>query len=203
MYYHLNMSRELLFYPKNAMVPPHLKTEEFLLRPLRATDVELDYKAVMESQDFLLIRTNDRWPRIGFTIEENLKDLEDHEKGFNNREEFTYTIMNHSETRCLGCIYITSFAQKLRSILSKEDFESYDIGDYEAQVSFWMIPDCVKQDMDKRLLQDLIKWIKDDWSFSKVSLSFGFWLTDRDKKLAANLKEEFQLSMTSKGWKLE
>lgn len=112
----------------------------------------------MKSRDFLLIRTNGSWPRVGFTIEENLKDLERHEKEFNDRKEFTYTIMNHSETRCLGCIYITPFTQTVRRILPKEDFKSYDIGDYEAQVSFWMIPDCVKQDMNMRLLQELVKW---------------------------------------------
>jgi len=197
------MSRNLLFYPENASIPSHLKTEELLIRPLRATDVELDYKAVMESQDFLLIRTNGGWPRVGFTIEENLKDLERHEKGFNDRNEFTYSIMNHSETRCLGCIYITPFSQTLRRILPKDDFESYNVGDFEAQVSFWMIPDCVKQDMDKRLLQVLVKWFKDEWLFSKVSLSFGFWLTNRDKELVANLKSEFQLSLMTQGWKLE
>ena len=65
-----------LFYPKNASVPSHLKTEEFLIRPLRATDVDLDYKAVMESQEFLLIRSNGQWPRVGFTREENFVALE-------------------------------------------------------------------------------------------------------------------------------
>ncbi|MCG3217856.1 MAG: hypothetical protein KAR35_02565 [Candidatus Heimdallarchaeota archaeon] len=197
------MSRNLLFYPENALVPPQLKTEELLIRPLRATDVELDYKAVMDSQVFLLIRSNGRWPREGFTIEENLKDLERHEKDFHDRKEFTYTIMNHSETRCLGCIYITPLVQLFRRILPKDEFESYDIGDYEATVSFWMTPDCIKQDMDKRLLENLVSWFKDEWSFSKVSLSFGFWLTDRDKELVANLNEAFQLTMTSQSWKLE
>ena len=86
---------------------------------------------------------------------------------------------------------------------SKEVFERYDIGDYEAQVNFWMIPECVKQDMDKRLLQLLVKWLKDEWSFTNVSLNFGFWLTNRDKELVANLTEAYQLSLTMRGWKLE
>ena len=41
------------FYPDDAPVPTELRTEEFLLRPLRATDVDLDYEAVMATQEAL------------------------------------------------------------------------------------------------------------------------------------------------------
>ena len=42
-----------MFYPDEAPVPTTLRTEEFLLRPLRAADVDLDYEAVMATQEVL------------------------------------------------------------------------------------------------------------------------------------------------------
>ena len=44
----------MTFYPDDAPVPTALRSDEFLLRPLRAADVELDYEAVMASQEALL-----------------------------------------------------------------------------------------------------------------------------------------------------
>ena len=41
------------FYPDDMPVPTELRTDEFLLRPLRAADVDLDYEAVMATQETL------------------------------------------------------------------------------------------------------------------------------------------------------
>ena len=87
-----------MFYPDNAHVPEVLQTEEFLLRPLRATDVELDYDAVISSRAELFLRSGGTWPREGFTLEENLADLEEHEQEHRDRVAFTYTVMNPAET---------------------------------------------------------------------------------------------------------
>ena len=43
------------FYPEGAIVPKELKTKEFHLRPLRASDAEIDYVAVMDSKMMLRI----------------------------------------------------------------------------------------------------------------------------------------------------
>lgn len=36
-----------MFYPADARVPESLRSDEFLLRPLRATDVALDYDVAL------------------------------------------------------------------------------------------------------------------------------------------------------------
>ena len=43
--------------------PEELRTDEFLLRPLRASDAQLDYEAVMESREFLRGWDHERWLR--------------------------------------------------------------------------------------------------------------------------------------------
>src|SRR5260370_18671659 len=75
-----------MFYPEKAVVPETLQTEEFLVRPLRATDVELDYDAVITSRAELFLRSEGSWPREGFTLEENLADLVEHEQEHLARE---------------------------------------------------------------------------------------------------------------------
>ncbi len=84
-----------MFYPSDAHVPEALRTDEFLFRPLRATDVTLDYDAVIGSRAELLLGSGGTWPREGFTLEENLADLERHEQEHRDRVAFTYTVMNY------------------------------------------------------------------------------------------------------------
>ena len=56
-----------MFYPGDARIPEVLRTDEFLVRPLRATDVALDYDAVISSRAELLLGSAGTWPREGFT----------------------------------------------------------------------------------------------------------------------------------------
>jgi hypothetical protein len=94
-----------MFYPSDALVPEELGTEEFLLHPLRASDVALDSEAVISNRAELLLGSGGTWPREGFTLEEDLADLQRHEQEHRDRIAFTYTIMNPAQTECLGCLY--------------------------------------------------------------------------------------------------
>ena len=102
-----------MFYPGDAPVPEELRTGEFLVRLLRATDVTLDYDAVISSCAELLLGSGGTWPREGFTLEENLADLQRHEQEHRDRVAFTYTVMNPAETECLGCMYTGSVMPEL------------------------------------------------------------------------------------------
>lgn len=157
------------FYPADAPVPAGPRTGEFTLRMLRESDVALDYDAVMASRDLLHLRSGGRWPRDGFTLEENLADLRMHEREFHERTSFTYTVMNPDESECLGCVYIYPLAELLRRIGARAD----DIGAVpadEAEVSFWVRQSRVADDLDKRLLAALLPWLRGDFAFSRADL---------------------------------
>ena len=96
----------MVFGNENFTIPARLVTDGFSIRPLLATDVELDYAAVMESKEFLRKWDQSGWPADDFTLAGNLEDIQRHEREHNNRESFTFTVMNSTETECLGCIYI-------------------------------------------------------------------------------------------------
>ena len=72
---------------------------------LSVDDVEKDFEAVIESRELLRSRGGS-WPRDGFTLKENLKDLKRHQKEFLNRKAFAYTVISLDESRVLGCMYI-------------------------------------------------------------------------------------------------
>jgi hypothetical protein len=111
-------------------------------------------------------RTGGCWPRLGFTIEENLADLEGHEADFQARRGFTYTVMNPSETRCLGCVYVYPL----------EDDKGEPVGDSKAVVWFWIRPDGVAADLDRRLLAAIVPWLRRDFAFGRVR--FRAWSND-------------------------
>ena len=86
-------------------VPKGLEHKQFRLRMLAASDVEGDYEAVMASADRLRAGSENGWPRAGFTLAENLADLERHEQEFHDRVAFAYTMVTPDERAVLGCVY--------------------------------------------------------------------------------------------------
>ncbi len=171
-----------MFYPDDARIPESLQTEEFLVRPLKATDVTLDYDAVISSRSELFLGSGSTWPREGFTIEENLEDLKGHEREFSERVAFTYTVMNPEETECLGCIYI----DPLEAFFKEEDTKSGAyLADCTAYVTFWVRQSRLVDDLDKHLLQALIPWFQNQWAFSHV-----LFLTQRIQQRQIWLLEE-------------
>jgi len=63
-----------MFVP-NDFNPPKLIKDSYIARKLTAKDVELDYKAVMSSQDIIHKLRGGKWPTPELTIEDDLIDL--------------------------------------------------------------------------------------------------------------------------------
>jgi hypothetical protein len=155
------------FYPAGAPVPSELDTAEFGLRPLSVAHNALDYEAVMASQEQLRLGRTNGWPRVGFTLEENLADLREHEQEFAARDAFTYTVLNPGATRCLGCVYIYPRERVLRSYQAATAALAA-VGDYEAEVTFWVRTERLADDLDRRLLEALRGWLRERFAFASV-----------------------------------
>ncbi len=160
------------FYPEDAPVPAGLRTNEFVLRMLAATDVALDYDAVMASSNLLHLRSGGSWPREGFSLAENLADLQEHEADFHARRGFTYTIMTRDETQCLGCLYIYPLGVILRrmGVNTSAAAVANGAGDGVAEASFWVRQERIADDLDKRVLAALLPWLRHDFAFSRLYL---------------------------------
>jgi hypothetical protein len=131
------------FVPSDFSVPEKLETPEFRLRMLTVNDVVKDYDAVMTSVDHLrgVFGPQSTWPRPDLTLEQDLIDLGWHQKEFQRRSSFAYTVMDPSETTCLGCVYIDLWVRK----------SEFDKG------------------LEPKLLQAVKKWVAENWPFGNVA----------------------------------
>src|SRR5574340_743038 len=96
----MNASLQVLpFVPRDYEVPKSLETGEFRLRMLTVNDVVKDYDAVMSSVDHCkTVWPGSKWPS-GLTLEQNLIDLGWHQKEFQTRRSFAYTVVHPDESR--------------------------------------------------------------------------------------------------------
>lgn len=157
------------YYPTTLPVPWGLTTPRLKLRMLRASDVVLDYQAVMASQAQLLLRSAGRWPRVGFTLAENLADLEMHEREHRNREAFTFTVMRPDEKMCLGCLYLKPLDVTF-SLLGAAS-PPLQFTEPASSASFWLRPEASAVGLDRYLLDTLHSWFQDAWGFTEVLLA--------------------------------
>ena len=140
------------FVPDDFEVPASLETDRFRLRMLSVDDVEKDYEAVIESRELLHTMLGGPWPRLGFTLEKNLSDLEKHQQEFLTRKAFAYTVVSLDETRVLGCVYINP----------------PKTSEADAVVVMWVRQTEYEKGLDEILFNDVQDWIHTDWPFQKV-----------------------------------
>jgi RimJ/RimL family protein N-acetyltransferase len=155
------------FYQAGVHPPEELLTVDFLLRPLRSTDVELDYDAVMENPATLRLSGGGIWPADDFGLEGNLADLIVHEKEHEEGVAFTYTVLNPGQSQCLGCVYVNQLSKM--HALSKSDEALPDVcEERDAIVRYWVRPSRIGDDLDWRLVTVLVDWFNDAWPLNSV-----------------------------------
>ena len=138
-----------LFVPAEYVVSSELVTANFTLRMLSVDDVEKDFEAVMSSAARLSqVWPDSGWP-AGLTLRQNLIDLGWHEKEFQNRSSFAYTMVASDESRVLGCVY----------------FYPTEKAGYDAEVFLWVRESAAARDLDKELFEVVQHWLASDWPF--------------------------------------
>lgn len=140
------------FVPDDFEVPASFETDRFRLRMLSVDDVKKDYEAVIESRELLHTMFGGPWPRLGFTLEENLSDLERHQQEFLSRKAFAYTAVSLDETKILGCVYINPPKTT----------------DSDAVVVMWVRQTEYDKGLDEILFNSVRDWISSIWPFRRV-----------------------------------
>ena len=140
-----------LLVPNDFIVPLVFETDKFRLRVLTVNDVIKDYDAVMTSIDHLQktkpFGPNHNWPTRELTLEQDLIDLGWHQKEFQKRSSFAYTVMSLDESVCLGCVYIYPSSNSV----------------YDAEITMWVRESEVKNGLDKYLFNNVKNWIVELW----------------------------------------
>lgn len=149
------MSKIKPFIPADFEVPNSFQNEHFKIRMLTVNDVVKDYDAVMSSIDHLqgVFGPKTKWPSKDLTFEQDLIDLGWHQKEFQRRSSFTYTVVRLDESEVIGSIYI---------------FPT-DKGDYNAEIIMWVRSSVLEEGMDSILFLTVKQWMNDKWSFLNIA----------------------------------
>jgi hypothetical protein len=144
-----------LLVANDFQVPAVLETENFRLRMLTVNDLVKDYEAVMSSVNHLqgLFGEKSKWPSDQLTLEQDLIDLGWHQKEFQRRSSFAYTVMTLDEKKCLGCVYIYPSTAS----------------DIDADVYLWARESELVSGLEEKLFHSVKSWIDGRWPFSTVS----------------------------------
>jgi RimJ/RimL family protein N-acetyltransferase len=146
--------------PDTFTVPEKLEHPKFLLRKLCMRDAYLDYLAVMTSIDVIQKTRGGRWPSPDLSFEDDLIDLAWHQREFERRSSFAYTVMNPDETECLGCVYFFP-----------PDWRGADPKDADVDVSFWVTQRAYDQGLYQVLYKVITKWLRSSWPFKRIHFS--------------------------------
>jgi len=140
---------------KDFQVPEVFETDRLRLRMLTVNDVVKDYDAVMTSIKHLQktkpFGPSHNWPTKELTFEQDLIDLGWHQKEFQRRTSFAYTVMSLDEKECLGCMYIYPASNS----------------EYDAEIIMWVRESEVANGLDEHLFDAVKQWINDKWPFKK------------------------------------
>ena len=136
-------------------------------RPIRETDVAIDYPAVMDSQPrlFSIFGPAWSWPRATMTYVDDRADLARHEREQLAHDSFNYAVLDADESELLGCIYIDPPAR---------------IG-ADADIAWWTIDREVDGPLDAALESFVPGWIRAAWPFDRPrfigrDLTWAEWL---------------------------
>ena len=133
--------------PEDFDPPEGLEHARFRLRKLTVDDVVKDFDAICDRVDHAGL------PRPPFvaTIAENLVDLGWHQKEFELRRSFAYTVVAPDESEVLGCVYL------------------YPSETHDAFVRFWVRRSAYDAGLDGLLEAEVRAWVASRWPFATVT----------------------------------
>jgi len=133
--------------PEDFEVPEGVEHERFRLRMLTVEDVVKDFDAICDRVDH---EGNSKPPFVP-TITLNLVDLGWHQKEFQLRRSFAYTVVAPDESEVVGCVYLNPS-------------ETHD-----ASVSLWVTRSAYEAGLDPVLEATVRDWVSSRWPFGRVT----------------------------------
>lgn len=140
--------------PVDFQHPLHVPvTARHHLRPIRATDVDLDLPAVNSSRErlFSIYGPAWSWPPVAMTREQDEADLARHEQEIRDHLSFNYALFDHDETALLGCVYLDPATRS----------------GFDVEVSWWVVDGQVGSALEASLESLVPTWLRDHWPFTR------------------------------------
>ena len=133
--------------PDDFEVPAGVEHERFRLRMLSVDDVVKDFDAICDRVD----HEGNRKPPFVPTVAKNLVDLGWHQKEFELRRSFAYTVVVPDESEVIGCVYL------------------YPSETHDARVRMWVRRSAYEAGLDPVLEAAVREWVATRWPFERVT----------------------------------
>ncbi|NNC39121.1 MAG: N-acetyltransferase [Acidimicrobiia bacterium] len=138
--------------PDDFIVPTEFVGPGFRLEPLGPQHNERDHAAWTSSIDHIRATPgfpdrDDDWP-YPMSLEDNMADMVMHQRHFEERRGFTYSVLDGDEV--VGCVYV---------------YPSREEG-VDAEVTSWVTRD--RAPLDEVVWRALNEWLARDWPFGTV-----------------------------------
>lgn len=143
------------FVPEDFTVPILVETKKFKIVPLSPSLAMIDFKAYMSSIAHLqktFTRSTD-WPHEGISDADAMRDMENEQARFRNRESFAYSVLTPDGSRERGCVYVRPSTVK----------------GYDAVVMLWVTKDEYDAGFDAALYKWVANWMRKDWPVAKIA----------------------------------
>jgi hypothetical protein len=127
------------------------------LRPIRESDTDIDYPAVMGSRERLWARFGEiwGWPPADMTYEADREDLARHEAEIAAHESFNYAVLDAGETELLGCVYIDPPDDQMPA-------------GTDALAAWWVVDREAGGELERAMNELLPRWLAERWGFRAV-----------------------------------
>lgn len=107
---------------------------------------------------------NTEWPGDSMTLEDNFRDLLNHEKEFKSRQAFAYSVLTNSQDKYIGCVYI----------------DPCKFDEFNSEVYLWVTDDSIH--LDTELYDFISHWLRTSWPFLNIAfpgreISWEKWST--------------------------
>lgn len=140
------------------VAPASLDTPLLHLEPLGPQHTDRDFAAFMSCRPYILKTLHwNPWPPENFTLELNRRDLEGHQRRFEQHKQYTYTVLTPDQSRAIGCIYI-------------DPAEGQPANGSAAMLNWWVSETEAKRGYDEHLFAAVLGWIRAEWPFNTVEV---------------------------------
>ncbi len=143
------------FVPENFNPPELVEQPKFILKKLCFSDAALDFEAVMSSIELIRRIRGGNWPTPDLTLEEDQIDLGWHQREFEFKSSFAYTVLSLSRAECIGCVYV--YPPDKPWLTPPDGADSV--------VNMWVTQTAYNDGLYPILFQFVQGWVKRDWPF--------------------------------------
>lgn len=150
----------------DAVAPLELRHPRFVAVPLRAEVAALDYDAYRSSPDVIRAHSDGRWPIEGFTLADDLEQVEQHWRDHQAHRAFAFALLAPARDEGLGCVYLNPLRDYVERVGASAALVA-SLPATSAMVTFWLRQDQQHTGLAEEVVRAVDTWLHRDWPLDR------------------------------------